>query len=490
MKKSIKIILAVVAVVACAAAFGCDATESGNGNEYTRLEYDETYHWNANKDYERDEKSVAKHVDENDDGKCDECGYNFRTRGHEHEFTKYGNDETYHWKECAYSYCHERDEQTISKHVEFYGSGECSACGYVFGEGHTHVYDKFSHDTSFHYYVCSECGKQDLSTEEAHVDADRNGKCDECGFGMKVPLKESAGLYTSQGIGRCLRIDGEIPSGAKCLKLRYSSESDEGFVESTSGDKLSYVFTVPLTEFNTDKKPYTFEICAYDKEKPSSTDEPYETTAVLYRTEESEYFRNLEAGELFFGEDVTYRTIENEDNLLTIVAYPTIQNAITSVTYRLNDDGKPTLTVSGTKREDKIVVMQITDNNNSTAVPVRSVSNTAADDGEFYCTIDLSSLGLSRLDDEDYDHRYPLSFYFYIMTYPSVEESQEGSIYSSAAADGWACINNPTQITTENYTFTASLPSNSSSDWYLYIGVKKTPPTPPPSSGNDGKDGK
>ena len=90
---------------------------------------------------------------------------------------------TEHWHEAT---CEHTDEKgDLGVHIDSDNNGKCDKCGYPMqtAETHTHTFDEshWEHDANTHWHAAT-CGHTGEKGDEApHVDGDENQFCDECG---------------------------------------------------------------------------------------------------------------------------------------------------------------------------------------------------------------------------------------------------------------------------------------------------------------------
>ena len=88
---------------------------------------DGEYHWHECTRCE-EQLDKAAHADENNDGKCDTCGYTM-TVIHVHDYgTAWQSDENNHWNECACG-----DKANKAAHADANNDGKCDICDYAMG---------------------------------------------------------------------------------------------------------------------------------------------------------------------------------------------------------------------------------------------------------------------------------------------------------------------------------------------------------------------
>lgn len=86
---------------------------------------------------------------------------------HIHSYTKWGYDETNHWKYC------EQDNEKDSASVA------------------AHDFSKIGSDANSHWNYCETCGMIQESTKAEHVDENADGKCDICQHAVQIPVQYS-----------------------------------------------------------------------------------------------------------------------------------------------------------------------------------------------------------------------------------------------------------------------------------------------------------
>lgn len=86
------------------------------------------------------------------------------------------------------------------------------------GEEHTHKYTYTANTDGTHNGVC-ECGKEPI-TSEAHADADKNGKCDKCGAEVSTGGEEHTHKYTYTA-----NADGTHNGACECGKEPITNEA-------------------------------------------------------------------------------------------------------------------------------------------------------------------------------------------------------------------------------------------------------------------------
>lgn len=121
----------------------------------------------------------AEHADENNDGACDVCAY-MGEHTHTYEDT-WTIDNTQHWHAAT---CGHDVVADAADHVDESNDGVCDVCGW-FDETHTHTFsEEWTCDVTYHWHAatCEHLGA--VSGQEQHVDGDENGYCDTCNYLM------------------------------------------------------------------------------------------------------------------------------------------------------------------------------------------------------------------------------------------------------------------------------------------------------------------
>ena len=116
-------------------------------------------------------KECLNHIDENNDGICDDCG-------HKHTITYVSAGTSGHFENYTCGCPHDHG---AVPHYDENGDYICDACGYVMPE-HEHTGEWYINETiHFYEYTCG-CESRDIA--ELHSDYDENFICDICGYVM------------------------------------------------------------------------------------------------------------------------------------------------------------------------------------------------------------------------------------------------------------------------------------------------------------------
>lgn len=159
MKRKFLVLLCIVALIA-AVCSSCDLIngkiDGGDECEHTYSEAwssNSTEHWHAATCEHTDLKSdVAKHTDEDQNGKCDVCNYEI---GHTHTFADtWTSDATHHWKNATCP--HTEEKSGYAAHVDSDTNGYCDACN-----AHVHVVNAMG--------MCAFCGQQIVEVDPSNL---------------------------------------------------------------------------------------------------------------------------------------------------------------------------------------------------------------------------------------------------------------------------------------------------------------------------------
>lgn len=192
---------------------------------------------------------------------------------HQHEYTEWGSNSTSHWKFCALDKV--ADTTTIDVHHDNNNDGICDECSYSMGIAgdHTHDYSAWGYDKDSHWKYCTVDNAIDASSIASHSDANKDGKCDECGYVMSTS-------------------GGDITGGDDYYNYDLSKVFKQ--YETSAGYNFKVVFDVyDLIEDDT----YTYTYCYKDFDTTSiSYEEDGETYLDYYSYAESKYYSDLGDG--------------------------------------------------------------------------------------------------------------------------------------------------------------------------------------------------
>ncbi len=160
----------------------CDVCEWDYNHKHSYANvwsHDKDNHWYAvTCDHDIAGKNLAPHSDEDKDGICDGCLWNY---DHEHTFSsEWAQDENDHWH--AVTCEHEIDVKDRAAHTDANNDGACDVCGWDNGHEHTYNENVWRFDEDNHWYAPT-CNHDIIGKDFApHADEDDDGLCDECGY--------------------------------------------------------------------------------------------------------------------------------------------------------------------------------------------------------------------------------------------------------------------------------------------------------------------
>lgn len=136
----------------------------------------EKTHWHAASCGHSVKKDEADHNDDNNDGACDVCGY---TAGHEHTYAEeWSADESGHFHAATCGHAVEGADKAA--HVDADNNGDCDICGYNGGHEHTYA-ETWTTNEEEHWNEVT-CGHTvEVGNKGSHVDNNKDKNCDVCG---------------------------------------------------------------------------------------------------------------------------------------------------------------------------------------------------------------------------------------------------------------------------------------------------------------------
>lgn len=178
MRRTVSLVLCAVMVLLTFA--GCSKEDKNHEHTFAEeYEYDSVNHWlPAACEHKEEMANFGQHVDENEDGVCDICGY--EDESHEHTFAEeWSFDKENHWHAATCK--HRGAVADKAPHADENNDGACDVCG-TMGD-HEHTYDEnWSSDEKDHWHKPT-CGHDiDPVDKGEHVDEDNDGNCDVCGW--------------------------------------------------------------------------------------------------------------------------------------------------------------------------------------------------------------------------------------------------------------------------------------------------------------------
>ncbi len=190
----------------------CDGCAWDYDHEHTyatEWSHDKDNHWfNVTCTHDIPTKDLDAHVDENNDGICDGCAWDY-DHTHEYDTEKWTHDKTNHWH--AASCGHDVNGIDITPHTDADNDGICDGCAWDYDHKHTYDTTKWAFDENNHFHA-ADCGHKVPGIDiTAHVDEDEDGKCELC-FNQfcEHPFSEKwtfDGKYHWHGVGCSHDID-------------------------------------------------------------------------------------------------------------------------------------------------------------------------------------------------------------------------------------------------------------------------------------------
>ena len=138
---------------------------------------DETGHWHAPTcGHNVAGSDKGAHADANNDGDCDDCGYN---GGHEHTYaSEWTHTDDEHWREVTCGHTVSVAEKGV--HADENGDTTCDVCGFT--PEHFHTFEEgWTADVNSHWHPSS-CGHDVKKDESGHSGFESDGICDVCSF--------------------------------------------------------------------------------------------------------------------------------------------------------------------------------------------------------------------------------------------------------------------------------------------------------------------
>ncbi len=183
MKKRVKSLLLGVAAIVGFGAFATACLDSTSAHVHTyseAWEKDAEGHWNALTCEDPACATIAPekkaHVDKNNDALCDICEYDY---DHTHTYAEdWTVDCTNHWHAADCGHLVVGD--AMGAHVDENEDGECDVCGYVIEDIHEHYYaSEWTTDESYHWHAAVCEHKDQVADKAAHV-LNAAGDCTVC----------------------------------------------------------------------------------------------------------------------------------------------------------------------------------------------------------------------------------------------------------------------------------------------------------------------
>ena len=189
MKKIILLLLSFILAVVLVSCGECEHADENNDGVCDLCEYDydheHTYdeawshntenHWhNVTCGHSIDAKDNGAHVDENNDGICDTCAWDY---DHEHTYENvWSFDAENHWHGASCNHSAIKDKDA---HIDSNNDGICDTCAWDYD--HEHTYDaEWTYDNESHWQAPSCSHEIEIINKAPHSDSNSDGKCDIC----------------------------------------------------------------------------------------------------------------------------------------------------------------------------------------------------------------------------------------------------------------------------------------------------------------------
>ena len=136
------------------------------------------------------------HTDTDSDGSCDVCRTCMNDSHSYHVWEEENRDTDMHRLVCNDCGL----DSGWESHLDEDNDGSCDICGY---EAHVHTYENGAYhmDSDYHYAMCDTCGHWDGLNCDSHTDADSNCLCDVCEYSLhQFDVLEDLENGTHQGV--------------------------------------------------------------------------------------------------------------------------------------------------------------------------------------------------------------------------------------------------------------------------------------------------
>ena len=141
--------------------------------------HDKDKHWhNVTCDHTVNVLGLGDHVDKNKDSVCDVCSWDY---DHEHTYdSEWSLDDDKHWHKVTCG--HDVSASAEAAHSDDDNDGLCDGCAWNFEHVHTFD-DAWSYDAESHWHSSNCSHEVEISGKTAHVDDNTDGVCDVCEYG-------------------------------------------------------------------------------------------------------------------------------------------------------------------------------------------------------------------------------------------------------------------------------------------------------------------
>ena len=239
----------------------CDICAYGDAHIHTFTDAwttDENNHWHAAScECESAKASEGAHVDADENGECDICGYG---DAHIHTFTDvWASNETQHWH-AASCEGHTDVKVAVGNHADANGDGYCDVCKYVMNEvsaDHVHTFsDVWTADATGHWHAAT-CEHVDLkAVVSAHKDENVDSICDVCAYEITYEVTvntsdnvtlsgETNGVYTVNN-GETATFTASVASEYKLIAFGAAQVGDAVVADGVA----TYTFSVENVKAN------------------------------------------------------------------------------------------------------------------------------------------------------------------------------------------------------------------------------------------------
>lgn len=277
------------------------------------------------------------------------------TPEHEHNYSAVGSDENNHWNYCPDD--NEIQPDSTKAHVDADRNGKCDVCEHEVAvepaDTHVHEYTKWDGDATRHWQVCLTEGAINDQSRGVHCDEDSDGYCDVCEYEMGISVTPNVKVEEIEGVPT-LVVVGNIPTDKDveitCVRLHVEGNgTHKWFAPSeTESTKWTYKIYMPLTELSIEGTPWWYMHIDGYEEEPAAGEES--------RTSSRD---NLILGELSYAQSIDYNdiryTVIHPGHEGQLVIQPTYiaKYSVTSIEFA----DEKYLVVKGTKSDSIAALM-------------------------------------------------------------------------------------------------------------------------------------
>ena len=221
---------------------------------------DENYHWYASTcGHTSEVKDKAEHIDEDENKKCDICGYEFHEHKYAEEWTRTEN-EHWHAPTCG--------DTTVpadkGEHIDEDDNEKCDICDYQLP--HRHRYSKEWSSNQANHWHDPICGDTEEPADNApHIDENEDYKCDVCGYDLPVPSTKTELGTVNIAAGETTSVSVvSVKSGFYTIKAKLTTKLETGRFQAKIGESG---YLSELAYFETDETYTGFIRIDEDAEK-------------------------------------------------------------------------------------------------------------------------------------------------------------------------------------------------------------------------------